>query len=113
MATLKLRTEGKWTAGFYFTNALFRTSGVYHRVLKILSGKEGQRNILGDVRSTVQNLYQQRRGSLWEHGHVNQVHKEVVELKHISDGIREGRTVPFATATEAVEELLNLIETLK
>ncbi len=113
MAALKLRTEGKWTAGFYFNNALFRTSGVYHRALKILTGNELEKKNVGELRPIVENLYEQRKGSPWEHGHVKQVHDEVIDLKHTSDGIIEGRNVPFATAADAVEELLNLIEALK
>jgi hypothetical protein len=33
--------------------------------------------------------------------------------KHTSDGIIEGRHVPFTTAIGAVNEMLNLIEVLK
>src|SRR5580704_80905 len=36
----KVRTEGKWTAGYYFNSALFRIAAVYHRVLKTVAGKE-------------------------------------------------------------------------
>ena len=113
MAALKLRTEGKWTAGFYFNNALFRTSGVYHRALKILTGNELEKKDVGVLRPIVEKLYKERQGSPWEFGHVKQVHDEVIDLKHTSKGIIEGRNVPFATASEAVEELLNLIEALK
>jgi hypothetical protein len=113
MAALKLRTEGKWTAGFYFNNALFRTSGVYHRALKILTGNELEEKGLGVLRPLAEKLYEQKKESPWENDHVRRLHKEVNDLKHTSDGIIEGRDVPFATATEALEELLNLIEALK
>jgi hypothetical protein len=36
----EVRTDGKWIAGFYFNNALFRTAAVYHRILKIATGKK-------------------------------------------------------------------------
>jgi hypothetical protein len=39
IAAGKVRTEGKWVAGFYFNNALFRTAAVYHRILKIVIRK--------------------------------------------------------------------------
>src|SRR5437879_1414139 len=39
MSQCKLRTDGKWAAGVFFNNALFRLAGVYHRVLKIVSGQ--------------------------------------------------------------------------
>jgi hypothetical protein len=69
MATLKLRTEGKWTAGFYFNNALFRTSGVYHRALKILTGNELEKKDVGVLRPLAEKLYNERKGSPWEYGH--------------------------------------------
>ncbi len=56
MAVLKLRTEGKWTAGFYFNNALFRTSGVYHRVLKVLTGNEETEKNVGELRPIVETV---------------------------------------------------------
>jgi hypothetical protein len=113
MASSKLRTEGKWTAGFYFNNALFRTSGVYHRALKILSGNELEKKDVWVLRPIVGKLYENRKGSPWEYSHVQQVHDEVNGLKHKSKGIIEGRNVLFSTAVDAVEELLNLIEALQ
>jgi hypothetical protein len=113
MAVLKVRTEGKWTAGFYFNNALFRISSVYHRVLKILTGNELTEKKVGELRPIVVKSYEQSKGSPWENRHVRRLHKEVNELKHASDGIIEGRDVPFTTAIEAVNEMLNLIEELK
>jgi hypothetical protein len=113
MAGRKLRMDGKWAAGFYFNNALFRTSGVYHRVLKILTRNELTEKNVGELRPIVEKAYEQRKGSPWQNAHVRALHKEVISLKHTSDGIIEGRNVPFTTASEAVEELLSLIEALK
>jgi hypothetical protein len=39
IAAGSVRTDGKWIAGFYFNDALFRTAAVYHRVLKIVVGE--------------------------------------------------------------------------
>src|SRR6202140_5722996 len=99
MAVSKLRTEGKWTAGFYFNNALFRTSGVYHRSLKILTGNEESNNkglkVLGPC---ADKLYQEARKIPWANESVRKVHCEVNGLKHTSSGIGSGRDVPFETA---------------
>jgi hypothetical protein len=114
MALSKLRTEGKWTAGFYFNNALFRTSAVYHRSLKILTGNEESNNkglkVLGPC---ADKLYQEARKIPWANESVRRVHCEVNGLKHTSSGISSGRDVPFETAVRAVAEILEIIEALK
>jgi hypothetical protein len=43
IAAGKVRTNGKWVAGFYFNNALFRTAAVQHRILKIITQKNDVR----------------------------------------------------------------------
>jgi hypothetical protein len=69
MAVSKLRTEGKWTAGFYFNNALFRTSAVYHRALKILTGNEQVKNIYMDkLEPDAQKCYEGARQMRWRTG---------------------------------------------
>jgi hypothetical protein len=40
IASGEVRVDGKWIAGFYFNNALFRTAAVQHRILKIIVGKD-------------------------------------------------------------------------
>src|ERR1700719_453304 len=40
MSARKIRNEGKWTAGFYFSSALLRIAGVYHRLLKVFTGRD-------------------------------------------------------------------------
>src|SRR6202140_1060600 len=86
MAVSKLRTEGKWTAGFYFNNALFRTSAVYHRALKIVTGNEEKDKNVGELRPVAEELYKRARGVPWVNTSVREVHKEVTGLKHTSDG---------------------------
>jgi hypothetical protein len=39
MAQCKVRLDGKWAAGVFFNNALFRLAGIYHRALKIAAGR--------------------------------------------------------------------------
>lgn len=116
MAVRKVRNEGKWTAGFYFNNALFRTAGVYHRVLKIITGNEQQtkkRLYVDQLRPIAEIRYKQARNSFWRSNHVQRVYSEVNDLKHTPSGIIQGRDVPFEDATEAVKELLTLIEGVK
>jgi len=113
MAASKLRTEGKWTAGFYFNNALFRTSAVYHRALKILTGNEESREYVDKLERETKKIYAERRHDPWANQSVRKVHCEVNGLKHGSSGISGGRGVEFGTAVEAIDELLNLIEALK
>jgi len=114
MAVSKLRTEGKWTAGFYFNNALFRTSAVYHRALKILTGNEQVKNIyLDKLEPDAQKRYEGARQTRWANGNVRKVHDEVTDLKHTSSGISGGREVQFDAAVGAVSEILDFIEALK
>ncbi len=113
MAVSKLRTEGKWTAGFYFNNALFRTAAVYHRALKILTGNEESKKWVWELEPDAMNRYQAARHAPWANKNVSKVHAEVNDLKHTSSGIIDGRDVEFETAIAAVSEILELIEALK
>jgi hypothetical protein len=114
MAASKVRTEGKWTAGFYFNNALFRTAAVYHRALKVLTGNEQVKIVYVDkLEPDAMKLYQSARNTTWANKSARKVHYEVTDLKHTSSGIMNGRAVDFGTAIEAVSEILELIEALK
>jgi hypothetical protein len=113
MAVSKLRTEGKWTAGFYFNNALFRTSAVYHRAVKILAESEESREYLDKLEPIAKQRYEDARHASWSNTNVRKVHDEVNGLKHTSSGISGGRGVEFDIAVEAVGEILDLIEALK
>jgi hypothetical protein len=114
MAVSKLRTEGKWTAGSYFNNALFRTAAVYHRALKVLTGNEQVKNIYVDkLEPDAKKRYESVRQVPWANGNVRKVHDEVTDLKHASSGILGGRDIQFDTAVGAVSEVLDLIETLQ
>ena len=114
MAASKVRAEGQWTAGFYFNNGLFRTAAVYHRALKVLTGKEQVKNVwVNDLEPDAMKLYQSARNTPWVNKSVRDVHDEVNDLKHSSGGIMGGRGVDFGTAAEAVSEILALIEALK
>jgi hypothetical protein len=112
MAASKLRTEGKWTAGFYFNNALFRTAAVYHRALKILTGNEQSKKWVWELEPDAMKRYKGARNTPWVNKNVSEVHDEVNDLKHTSSGIINGRDVAFETAIAAVSETLELIEAL-
>ncbi len=102
IAAGRVRTEGKWIAGFYFNNALFRTAAVYHRVLKIIVGKSAYAPAL---RIEAQALYPR-----WSSDNLSIVHGQVNDLKHTPRGLHDQRTVTYAIALAAVGELLDLIE---
>lgn len=102
IAAGRVRTEGKWVAGFYFNNVLFRTAAVYHRILKIVVGKSAYAPAL---RIEAQKLYPP-----WNGDSLAVVHSQVNDLKHTPRGIHDQRTVTYAVAVAAVGELLDLVE---
>jgi hypothetical protein len=103
IAAGRVRTDGKWIAGFYFNNALFRTAAVYHRILKIIVGEEAYVPVLFPK---AQALYPG-----WTSVGLAKVHNQVNELKHAPRGVYDKRTVTYRDAVAAVGELLDLIET--
>lgn len=113
MGNGRVRTEGKWTAGVYFNNALFRLAGVYHRSLKISSGIPSTRRIeFRDLIERVQESYRALKGSSWDNKNIVAVYREVNDLKHTPEGVARKRDVTLSQALHAVNELLSLIEVL-
>lgn len=102
IAAGKVRTDGKWVAGFYFNNALFRISAIYHRVLKSVVGEKAYVPVL---LPKAQALYPQ-----WVNSKLDKVHNQVNDLKHTPRGVHDERTVTYDDAVAAVAELLVLIE---
>jgi hypothetical protein len=98
-----VRTDGEWIAGFYFNNALFRTAAVYHRILKIVVGKQKAYvpELLRDGR---------KRYPHWTSAKLDEVHNQVNDLKHTPRGVHDKRTVTYEDAVAAIGELLDLIE---
>jgi len=113
VSTGKVRTEGKWTAGFYFNNALFRISAIYHRALKIVTGKENEKQYVDTLRPIAESLFQNWEHHRWTSTNLVTLHKEVNDLKHTADGIYKGRDVEFSEVVRALDELLTLIEAWK
>ncbi len=106
MASLKVRIEGRWTAGYYFNSALFRIASVYHRGLQYVVGTQERMEVL--VRRA--RDWFKKSGSTWSAAALGKVNAEVNELKHLPRGIFTGRSIAFADAIEAVRELLTLFE---
>jgi hypothetical protein len=112
MAQFKIRIDGKWAAGVFFNNGLFRLAGVYHRVLKITAGRPASREYPATLLLDVEQAFQVATNNPWKHGDIKAIYREVTELKHSADGIFEGRSVLFIHAIDAVDEILTLIEVL-
>lgn len=110
MAHYRVRTEGKWTAGFYFNNALFRIAAVYHRALKTVVG-DNAKTFKVLVREAHER-FKRAQNSDWASGALEKVNCEVNGLKHTTEGILPGRDVTFGDAVRAAGELLTLIEAL-
>ncbi len=99
----KVRTNGQWIAGFYFNNALFRTAAVYHRILKIVVGK--QKAYVPELLPDARKCYPR-----WTCAKLDKVHSQVNDLKHTPRGVHDQRTVTYDDAVAAIGELLDLIE---
>jgi hypothetical protein len=102
IASGHVRTDGQWIAGFYFNNALFRTASVYHRLLKIVTGKNAYVPVL---LPKVKALYPS-----WANDKLDLVHGQVNHLKHTPRGVHDERTVKYDDAVAAVGELIALIQ---
>jgi hypothetical protein len=104
MNSCDVRTDGKWTAGYYFNGALFRLASVYHRALQIVVGTQGER--FGILLRKTQVWFKASKGSEWSSLALKKVSDEVNGLKHTPEGIFTGRNVAFEDAVQATEELL-------
>ena len=112
MGQCKVRIDGKWTAGVFFNNALFRLAGIYHRTLKVAAGRPTTREYPITLLPDVEMAFKAKANTDWKHSNIAAIYKEVTELKHAAGGIFEGRSVQFAQAIEAVDEILKLVEEL-
>jgi hypothetical protein len=106
----KVRTDGKWMAGFHFNSALFRLAAAYHRSLKLVLGELTSREFAPALQPRVAALYRTWKSSDWQSGMNEAVYYEVNHLKHTPKGVSDGRKIQYMDAIEAVQELLNLIE---
>lgn len=102
IAAGSVRTDGKWIAGFYFNDALFRTAAVYHRVLKIVAGENASMKTL---LQKAQDLFPS-----WESNRLKIIDDQVNGLKHDPSGVHNSRMARYDDVIAAVDELLVLIE---
>jgi hypothetical protein len=104
-----IRLTGAWMAGYYFNNALFRESAVYHRILKTLNKRNGD---LERLLPLTKNAYTQKTGREWDNTNIDLVRQQVNKLKHKANGTYHARQVSYEQAVRAAEELLTLLEAL-
>lgn len=109
-ASRRIRTTGKWMAGFHFNSAMFRLSSVYHRSLKIVTSKLKSRDDIGKLIGPAKTMLKGWTGSSWNNENVARVHTEVTKLKYDARGIYWGRDANEKRAISAVDELLTLLE---
>ncbi len=108
MADRNVRTDGKWAAGFYFNNALFRIDAVYHRVLETVTGKS---NVgLEKILACACERYRKWREYDWDNEKLGVINNEVIRLKHRESALFAGRKVILDEAVEAIRELLTLLD---
>ena len=106
----KVRTEGKWIAGFHFNSALFRLAAVNHRVLKIVIGQPSTGKNVPTLRTAADKLYLACTKQKWSRQNIDKVHAEVTDLKHTPKGKFYRRNVKYVVAVNSVGEVLDLIE---
>ena len=103
LADGKVRTDGKWMAGFHLNSALFRLSATYDRILKIVVGGSGD---LGARREEAECRYN------WKNTNIRAIHGQATDLKHTPKGTHDGRRkdAGLQNAADALNELLGLVE---
>jgi hypothetical protein len=101
LANGQVRKDGNWMAGFHFNNALFRISAVFDRLPKALGGHAAARQ-----------AYAKRTGHAWEDKEAHDIRDEVNDLKHKASGVFRKRRRVLKDATAAIDQLLELAETL-
>jgi hypothetical protein len=107
-----IRLDGKWTAGFHFNSALFRVDALYHRALLVAVGRPSSisKEYVPALRPEAKRLFLKWKDIEWTHGHLDAIHQEVIDLKHVPKGKYFQRKVKYAHAVSGVDELLTLLE---
>ena len=103
VSTGRIRLDGKWMAGFHFNSAILRLSAVYHRALRVITADHGRNQWVAKLLPKL--------AYAWSNVNIGKVHIEATKLKHDGGGLGKGRDAKFGQALDAVDELLNLIET--
>jgi hypothetical protein len=104
-----VRTDGKWIAGYFMNSSTYRTSSVYHRVLKIATG-EGIDDLKVLVHKAAAAYKKWTGGKQWSRDHLERVRLEANDLKHAEPGLYQGRKLWHEYGVVAIGQLLTFIE---
>lgn len=96
------RTDGNWMAGFHFNSAMFRISAVFDRLPKAVAC----------CHVSAASAYQKKTRRSWKKTDAHAIRQQVNDLKHQRSGLYKGRRADLKTAIAAIQELLELAETL-
>ena len=109
IATGKPKNSGNWMAGFHFNSAMFRVSAVFDRLPKSLAGcKHGE----ACCEHGAAARYQKAKGKAWQMQQLHDIRKEVNAIKHEAIGVYRGRKANLNAGLSAVNQILELTETL-
>jgi hypothetical protein len=100
LAAYEVRVDGLWMGGFHFNSALFRIAAVYHRILQIVTGKDGN---VPDLQTEALSLF-----GHWMSIRLHKAYSQVNELKHEPQGIYYARLVSYREGLDAIGDLLDL-----
>ena len=97
-------TSGTWLAGFFFNSSLQHLAGSYHRLLKVVTNKDH-----AVVPCLVDIGVAQGRFTAADVDALDQVHRDVNDLKHRREGVLKRRRVGLSTAVRAAEQAVALL----
>jgi hypothetical protein len=104
-----VRTDGKWVAGYFMNSGTYRTASVYHRVLKITTGKD-----LDDLKRLVPIAAAAYKtwtsGKQWPRTELDRVRLEANSLKHDGQSLYPGRTLWHQHGILGIGQILTFIE---
>lgn len=110
LAVGTVRTDGKWMAGFHVNSAIFRLAAVYHRLLKVAIGRPNSTDYVPVLRTNASKLFRRWTNRDWSREHIDRVHAQVNELKHVPKGVFHGRHAKYSDAVGGARELLDLVD---
>jgi hypothetical protein len=103
----EIRMDGKWMAGYYMNSSTYRTASVHHRILKIITGKDGRADAEKDIRLDYPTW---TGGKVWNADNLDKVRREANDLKHTEEGLYPSRGLTYEQALLAIDEILTLTE---
>jgi hypothetical protein len=102
-----LRTQGKWLAGYFFNDAIFRLGICVEHIIRYSAGKHRKKNTLHKaIRLAKENGYDiKTRIPKW-----NDSVKEVDALRHNSWDYMKGPNLSYLEALQLMDNLVELAE---